>query len=254
MSSRQFICSVSVLLTLFGVGCSKQDKGSESSLPPSAQSGKSSDQPQMPASTASPATQAKAEPAAKHKDNAISYAKNPERFVKQQTYEPPFNITDPQTAQEHFNVAVNDDNHKQLDHAIAEYQKALEVKPDWALAHFRLAHDYQTEGHTEEAILHWEQATRYDPQFYAAYDLLAGAYERQGNLEKAIEAYSALLKYPPAQMAADYQLGLWYAQLSNRPKAQEHLESYRQLALKVKAERDSLRFRKALRELHKLEQ
>lgn len=253
MSSRQFICCVSLVLTMFGLGCSSQDKNGASSLPPSAQSGKASDQPQTPAPTASPQA-AKAEPAARHKDDAISYAKNPERFVKQQTYEPPFNITDPKTAQEHFNVGVNLDNKKELDKAIAEYQNALELKPDWALAHFRVAQDYQKEGRTEEAIAHWEQATRYDPQFYAAYDLLAGAYERQGDLEKAIEAYSALLKYPAAQMPADYQLGLWYAQLGNRPKAREHLESYRQLALKVKAEHDSPRFQKALRELHKLEQ
>jgi tetratricopeptide (TPR) repeat protein len=197
---------------------------------------------------------ANATPAAQQKDSAITYAKDPERFVKMPVYEPPFNITNPQTAQEHFNVGVHDDNHNQVDKAIAEYRKALELKPDWALTHFRLAQDYQKEGRTEEAIAHWEQATRYDPQFYAAYDLLAGAYERQGNLEMAIEAYTALLKYPPAQMPADYQLGLWYAQLGNRPKAWEHLESYRQLALKVKAEHDSPRFRKALRELHKLEQ
>lgn len=184
---------------------------------------------------------------------AISYAKNPDRFAKAQTYEAPFNITNPKTAQEHLNVAVNDDHHKEVEKAIAEYQKALELKPDWALAHFRLAQDYQKEGRTGDAIAHWEQATRYDSQFYSAYDQLAGAYQRQGNLKKAIEAYSALLKYPPAQMPAHYQLGFWYAQLGDRQKAQEHLQGYRALALESNSsEPKTERFQKALRELEKL--
>src|SRR2546429_7284378 len=45
--------------------------------------------------------------AAEDNDQRISYAKNPERFVKVETTEPVFNITNPKTAQEHFNVAVN---------------------------------------------------------------------------------------------------------------------------------------------------
>jgi tetratricopeptide (TPR) repeat protein len=169
-------------------------------------------------------------------------------------YEPPFNITDPKTAQEHFNVAVNHDHHNELDKAIAEYQKALALQPSWAVAHDRLALDYQKQGRTDDAIVQWEQATRDNPQFYSVYDLLAGAYERQGKIKKAIEAYSALLKYPPAQMPAHYQLGLWYAQIGDRQQAQSHLESYRDLALKTSEEPKSDRFQKALRELQKLKQ
>jgi tetratricopeptide (TPR) repeat protein len=185
----------------------------------------------------------------------ITYAKNPGRFVKQQASEPLFNITDPKTAQEHFNVAVNNDHHNQLDQAIAEYQKALELKPDWALAHFRMAQDYEKQGDTDEAIQHWTLATKYDPQFYSAYDLLSGAYERQGKLKKAIEAYSALLKYPPAQMPVHYQVGMWYAELGDVPQAREHLEAYRELALNSKSvEIQSDRFQKATKELQKLKQ
>ena len=138
------------------------------------------------------------------------------------------------------------------DEAIEEYKKALELKPGWAVVHFRLAMDYKRQGRADEAISEWEQAVRYDPQFYKAYDLLAAAYRRQGNLEKAIEAYSGLLKYPPAQLGAHYQMGFSYAQLGDRKKAREHLESYRELALKSK-EHESPRFQKALRELQKLE-
>jgi tetratricopeptide (TPR) repeat protein len=194
-------------------------------------------------------------PAEKQEQKSISYAKNPDRFVKMQPTEPVFNITDPKTAQEYFNVAVNDDHQNQLDKAIAEYQKVLEQKPDWALAYFRMAQDYQKLGRTNEAITNWELATRYDPQFYAAYDLMSAAYARQGNLEKAIEAYSPMLNYPPARMPANYQIGLWYAQLGDVSQAREHLEAYRELALKSKSvEVQSDRFQKATKELQKLKE
>jgi tetratricopeptide (TPR) repeat protein len=229
------------------LGCSSRSAPKESqSLSSSDQQGKAA------AQTSAPDGRSVAK-AAESDDQGISYAKNPERFVKMETTEPAFNITNPKTAQEHFNVAVNDDHHQQVDQAIAEYQKALELQPDWAVAHFRLAQDYQKLGRTDDAITHWKLATRFDPQFYSAYDLLAGAYERQGNLPKSIEAYSALLKYPPTQMPAHYQLGLWYVQLGDRAKAREHLEAYRDLALKIKAEQESPRFPKALQELRKIE-
>jgi tetratricopeptide (TPR) repeat protein len=228
-------CALFILL-LLSVACgSHQPAKQASSLPSSAEQDKKAAQ----------------QPAQKQEQKTISYATNPERFVKEKTYEPPFNITNPKTAQEHFNVAVNDDHHNQLDKAIEEYNKALELKPDWALAHFRLAQDYNKQGRTDDAITHWEKATQYDPRFYSAYDLLAGAYQRQGNLKKAIQAYSGLLKYPPAQMMAHYQLGLWYAELGDRQKARGHLESYWRLAGNT-PEQQSPRFRKALQELQKL--
>jgi tetratricopeptide (TPR) repeat protein len=239
-------CIASVLI-LFLIGCGSRSAPKQSqSLSSSAQQGNA------PPPTSSP--NGSVAKAAKGDDQPISYAKNPERFVKMDTTEPVFNTTNPRTAQEHFNVAVNADHHQQVDKAITEYEKALELQPDWAVAHFRMAQDYQKLGRTDEAIEHWELATRCDPQFYSAYDQLAGAYQRQGNLKKAIEAYTAFLKYPPAQMPAHYQLGLWYAQLGDRARAREHLEAYRDLASKIKAEQESPRFQKALQELRKIGQ
>jgi tetratricopeptide (TPR) repeat protein len=236
-----------VLPTLFSIACSSRQSAKE-------QQPVSSSSQQDKASSPSPSQPAAQADKKRQDESNISYAKNPERFAKVPAYEPPFNIADPKTAQEHFNVAVNYDHHNELDKAIAEYQKALETQPNWAVAHDRLALDYQKQGRTDDAISEWEQATRYNPQFYSAYDLLAGAYERQGKIKKAIEAYSALLKYPPAQMPAHYQLGLWYAQIGDRQQAQSHLESYRDLALKTREEPKSDRFQKALRELLKLKQ
>jgi tetratricopeptide (TPR) repeat protein len=237
---------------LFSMACTSKPPAKETqSASPSSQQEKASSPsaPQPQSQPAAPSTTPQPED-----KQAISYAKNPERFVKMPTYEPPFNITNPKTAQEHFNVAVNEDDHNRPDNAIREYHIALEMQPKWAVAHYRLAVDYQKQGRPADAIAEWEHATRDDPQFYSAYDMLAGAYERQGNIKKAIGAYSALLKYPPARMPVHYQLGLWYAQIGDRQQAQSHLESYRHLALKTRQEPESDRYRKALHELQKLKQ
>jgi tetratricopeptide (TPR) repeat protein len=246
-------CAFLVLLSFLPACNSSKPSGKTPSVSLSAEQGKAA----QPAPSQPPAAQPTAahQPTQKQEQKNITFAKNPGMFVKQETTEPQFNITNPKTAQEHFNVAVNYDHQNRLDQAIGEYQKALELKSDWAVAHFRIAQDYQKQGRTDEAITHWELATRYDPQFYSAYDLLSAAYEREGNLPKAIEAYSALLNYPPTQMPAHYQLGIWYAQLGDNSKAREHLQAYRELALKSKSiEAQSERFQKASQELQKLKQ
>lgn len=227
----------------------EQDKTASAGLPP---------QPQPPVSQKPAQTKptGRQTPANKDKQpDSVSYATNPERFAKEKTAEPAFNITDPKTADEHLSVAIFDDNTQQWDNAIEEYAKALELRPDWALAHFRLANDYERKGRAVEAIAQFQEATRCDPQYYEAYYHLARAYEDRGETRQAIQAYTKFMEYPNAgiRMLGEYQLGLWYEEIGEWDAAIEHLESYRRLAVQSKtAEPHSDRFRKALLELKKL--
>lgn len=246
-------CAPLVFLT-FSLACnsSKSNEKATSAPPSPEQRNTAQAEPQKQPAAEVPAAP---KPAEKQEQKSISYAKNPDRYVKMEPTPPVFNITDPKTAQEHFNVAVNDDHLNQFEKATAEYQKALDLQPNWALAHFRMAQDYEKLGRTDDAIAHWEQTTRCDPHFYLAYDLLSAAYARQGNLKKAIAAYSPMLNYAPAQMPAHYQLGIWYVQLGDTAHAREHLEAYREIAIKSRSiETQSDRFQKATQELAKLKQ
>lgn len=188
------------------------------------------------------------------KEDGISYAKNPGRFVKMPTTQPAFNITNPRTAQEHFNVAVNHDNKQEFEKAILEYQKALEMQPKWALAHFRAGKDYIKIDQIDAAIAQFKAATIDDPNYYDAYYELALAYKKKGEKKNAIEAYSKLLQYPSpgVRMSVHYQLGMWYAELGERSRAREHLESYRELAMKDSAEQLGPHYKNAVQELEKL--
>ncbi len=185
----------------------------------------------------------------------ITYAKNPDKFVQEPVYERPFSISNPTTAEQHFDVGVNYDNKKQFADAIAEYEKALQLRSNWAVAHARAAKDYAQLGQIDNAIKHWTAAIQYDPQFFSVYDQLASAYAKQGQVRKAIDTYSALVKYPAMEMATRYQLALWYEQIGDRVEAKENFQRYRQLALQSgPEEQKSERFQIAERELQKLRQ
>src|SRR5258708_1136054 len=213
---HQHLGSLAVLPLLFCLGCNAR-------------------QPVKPSSSSPQAT--------------VTYASNPERFVQKPVYQPPFSIMNPKTADEHFEVGVFDDNQKQPDKAIVEYEAALKQKPDWAVAHFRVGRGYGGGGRNDEGIAQWSKTIQYNPQMFSAYDLLASAYETRGDLKKAIETYSGLLNYPVTQMPAHYQLALWYKKLGDHQEAKEHFEGYRELAMKSPAEQKSDRFQTTLREL-----
>ncbi len=51
----------------------------------------------------------------------------------------------------------------EMDEAIVEYQKALRIKPDYALAHNNLGYVLLKKGEVEEAIVQFEEVVRLKP-------------------------------------------------------------------------------------------
>jgi tetratricopeptide (TPR) repeat protein len=214
-------------------------------------------------SVSSPATQSKppapgtAQPAGQPNSsdedaNSISYAKNPDRFVNQKTSEPPFNLPNPKTATDYFDVGVHEDNLHHYDKAIAAYEQALNLKPDWALVCFREAKDYQRMGRKDDAIAQFKRATQVDPHYWDAYAQLALFYKNGGDTNRAIQTASKMLEFPPLQIPTHNQLGYWYEEIGDKQKARREFELYRDLALKSKTESQTDRYQAALRELQNL--
>jgi tetratricopeptide (TPR) repeat protein len=194
-------------------------------------------------------------PAAAPSRESVSYATDPGRFVKTKPAPYTLGITNPKTAQEHLNVAVDRHNKHDFQGAIAEYKKALQLRPVWALAHFRLGRAYQESGNVDAAMDEWKLAVRDDPHDYDAYAMLADAYHQKGEVKQAAEAYSHLLEYPPARMAVHYRLGFWYSDLGDKAKAREHLQSYIDLALNGQSKEPGTdRYQQAVHALRKIDQ
>jgi len=72
--------------------------------------------------------------------------------------------------------------------AMAEFQKAIMIKPDYAEAHNNLGVIYRIKGMYDNAIDEFKMAVRFKPKFAIAYYNLARAYSQKNNQPKSIEA------------------------------------------------------------------
>ena len=94
----------------------------------------------------------------------------------------------------------------QPDEEVAQFRKALEVDPNFALAHANLGIALAARGQFDEAERQFRLAIQLDPQLALAEVGLAQMYARQGRSADAIEHYRQARKIDPNQPAVDRAL------------------------------------------------
>ena len=96
---------------------------------------------------------------------------------------------------------------KQYNEALAEYQKAIDIKPDYEMAHFGCGHVYRHIKQYANAINAFQQAIKFKPNYKEAYHGLGIAYFESGDNNKAIAAANEALRieahYQPARQLLD---------------------------------------------------
>ena len=60
-----------------------------------------------------------------------------------------------------------------MEEAISQFQKALEIKPDYAEAHYNLGNAFLQQGRMEEAIAQFQKALTINPDYVAAQNNMA---------------------------------------------------------------------------------
>jgi tetratricopeptide (TPR) repeat protein len=94
-----------------------------------------------------------------------------------------------------------------VDDAIAEYQQALSLSPDYSEAHYNLGHALTLRGRTPEAVAQYEEALRLNPDYAEAHYNLGLALERvPGRADGAIAEYEAALRLDPGLADAHFAL------------------------------------------------
>ena len=91
--------------------------------------------------------------------------------------------------------ALNDQG--KLEEASKAYNKALNIKPDYANAYYNLGITFQTQGKLEEAIEAYNKALTIKPDYAEAYNNMGITLQDQGKLEEGIEAYNKALAIKP---------------------------------------------------------
>jgi tetratricopeptide (TPR) repeat protein len=92
--------------------------------------------------------------------------------------------------------------------AQAAYQRAAELRPDYAQPHYNLGRLELGRGHPDRALTHFRNAILADPTFAAAHTQLGNLLHTRGDLPGALAAYSAALRHQPADRDARYNRGL----------------------------------------------
>jgi len=96
----------------------------------------------------------------------------------------------------------------QADDAIAEYQKALEINPNYADAHNNLGFVFLEKGQANEALEQFQKALEINPNYSEAHNNLGNVLFQKGELNEAIEQYQMAVKFDPNNALAHADLGV----------------------------------------------
>ena len=97
-----------------------------------------------------------------------------------------------------------------LDAAIAAYNSALAIKPDYAEAYNNMGAALRVQGKLEEAIEAYTKALAIKPDFAEAYSNIGVSLKEQGKLEEAIGAFNKALAIKPDFADAFYKVGVTF--------------------------------------------
>lgn len=86
---------------------------------------------------------------------------------------------------------------EELDQAVANFQRAIEINPNEAKAHNFLGLGYRRQGKIDEAIAEHRKAIDIDPNVPHAHYYLGEAYEKKGKLTEAIATFKQALEINP---------------------------------------------------------
>jgi tetratricopeptide (TPR) repeat protein len=116
-----------------------------------------------------------------------------------------------------------------VDEAIAQCQKALAIKSDYAGAHANLGNALLQKGEVDEAMVHYRKVLEIKPHFFEAYNNLGTALLQKGELSEAIVHFQKALEIKPDYADAQSNLGNAFLQEGQVEEAIAHF----QMALRI---------------------
>jgi superkiller protein 3 len=99
-----------------------------------------------------------------------------------------------------------------LDQAIAEFEKELQIQPQFVEAHNNLAIAFEKKGDLDEALAHFQEALDLEPQLPKLHHNIAMVLLRQGRFDEAVADLQKELKINPTSADARNDLGIAWSQ------------------------------------------
>ena len=86
--------------------------------------------------------------------------------------------------------------------AITEFQKAVQLDPNYVPARQNLGHAYDRQGRSEEAMAQYRKAAELDPKSSVVYNNLGVLYDKKGLYDEAIGEFEKALQINPGDATA----------------------------------------------------
>jgi tetratricopeptide (TPR) repeat protein len=115
------------------------------------------------------------------------------------------------------------ENHGNLDEALVNYQKSVEIKPSYEEAQQNYGHALRLKGRNEEAYTHLVAALSIKPSLVEAHNNLGNTLDDLGRPEEAMHEYREALRYKPDDADANNNLGIALAKKGKLEEAEKHL-------------------------------
>jgi tetratricopeptide (TPR) repeat protein len=123
-----------------------------------------------------------------------------------------------------FDRALDLTRDNQLDAAISEWKKAVELNPEETKAYFNLALALDKQGKLDEAIPQYQKAADIDPENDSACANLAVDLAQTGKLDRAIDSLTKCLAINPESAKAQNNLGALLIEKGRVDEAVEHCQ------------------------------
>jgi tetratricopeptide (TPR) repeat protein len=102
--------------------------------------------------------------------------------------------TSPSSAQNHNNLGDYYARHGNLEKAVEEFKKAIEIKPNYGDAYHNLANTYRQMEKDDLAIANYQKALSSNPNLWQSRQNLAAIYHRQGKIDLARQESEKLIQ------------------------------------------------------------
>ena len=123
----------------------------------------------------------------------------------------------PDYAEAHNNLAITLQELNQLDAAVERYKKALTIKPDYAEAHYNLGDTLHKLGQLDASVRSYEKAIAIKPDYAEAHNNLGNTLKRLGQLDAAVRSYKKALAIKPDYVVPQHMINALTGNTSTKP-------------------------------------
>lgn len=137
--------------------------------------------------------------------------------------------TSPSSHQNHNNLGDLYARHGDYQKAAEEFQKAIELKPNYGDAYHNLANVYHQMGRDDLAEKNYQKALEFNPNLWQSYQNLAAIYFNQKNYQLAREELEKAIQINSENADLHNNMGILYLNLGDKQKAREEFEKTLQI-------------------------